>query len=74
MPNFCGLQEIGKNSAFRLRDCGFKQSKKFEEEKTMTEEKTLQPIYEIIRLKAERRKLLKKYLAEQLSNYRGFCE
>lgn len=35
----------------------------------MREEKFLHPIYEIIRLKAERRKLPKKYLAEQLSNY-----
>ncbi|MGR7911442.1 JAB domain-containing protein [Lysinibacillus capsici] len=39
----------------------------------MTEGKLLQPIYEIIRLKAERRKLPKKYLAEQLSNYQVSC-
>ncbi|MFJ7913767.1 MULTISPECIES: JAB domain-containing protein [unclassified Lysinibacillus] len=34
----------------------------------MTKEKTFQPIYEIIRLRA--RKLSKKYLAEQLNHYK----
>lgn len=35
----------------------------------MTNNHTLQPIYEIIRLKAERRKLPKKYLSENLEDY-----
>lgn len=36
----------------------------------MTKEKTFQSIYEIIRLRAERRKLPKKYLTEQLHQYK----
>lgn len=33
------------------------------------ERKSLQPIYEIVRIKAERRKLPKKYLSENLTDY-----